>query len=103
MEAVDLRGYDLVVSSSSAWAHGVIPDEDATHVCYCHNPFRYAWNDRERALSPQSRLHPQHDRPTRHHDHRRPDERGNAQQAQGGQGVGQGEDAVDVYVDGVLL
>jgi len=50
IEAVDLRGYDLVVSSSSAWAHGVIPDEDATHICYCHNPFRYAWNAREETL-----------------------------------------------------
>ncbi|WP_372788283.1 glycosyltransferase [Paraconexibacter sp.] len=50
MEAMDLRGYDLVISSSSAWAHGVIPDEDATHVCYCHNPFRYAWNAREETL-----------------------------------------------------
>lgn len=50
IEAVDLRGYDLVVSSSSAWAHGVIPDEDAVHVCYCHNPFRYAWNEREATL-----------------------------------------------------
>ena len=48
MESLDLRGYDLVISSSSAWAHGVIPDEDAVHVCYCHNPFRYAWNARER-------------------------------------------------------
>ena len=48
METLDLRGYDLVLSSSSAWAHGVIPDEDAVHVCYCHNPFRYAWNARER-------------------------------------------------------
>lgn len=50
VEAMDLRGYDLVVSSSSAWAHGVIPDEDAVHVCYCHNPFRYAWNAREETL-----------------------------------------------------
>jgi len=50
MEGVDLRGYDLIVSSSSAWAHGVIPDEDAVHVCYCHNPFRYAWNAREETL-----------------------------------------------------
>src|SRR6478609_4015729 len=47
MESLDLRGYDLVISSSSAWAHGVIPDEDAVHVCYCHNPFRYAWNARQ--------------------------------------------------------
>src|SRR4030088_1277466 len=29
MEALDLSGYDLVLSSSSAWAHGVLPSEDA--------------------------------------------------------------------------
>jgi len=51
MEAMDLSGYELVVSSSSAWAHGVIVDERAVHVCYCHNPFRYAWNARETALA----------------------------------------------------
>jgi glycosyltransferase involved in cell wall biosynthesis len=51
IEALDLRGYDLVVSSSSAWAHGVIPDDDAAHVCYCHNPFRYAWNARDATLA----------------------------------------------------
>ena len=51
METLDLRGYDLVLSSSSAWAHGVIPDEDAVHVCYCHNPFRYAWNARDETLA----------------------------------------------------
>src|SRR5947208_2872315 len=51
MESLDLRGYDLVISSSSAWAHGVIVDEHAVHVCYCHNPFRYAWNAREETLS----------------------------------------------------
>jgi glycosyltransferase involved in cell wall biosynthesis len=51
MESLDVRGYDLVLSSSSAWAHGVIPDEDAVHVCYCHNPFRYAWNARDETLS----------------------------------------------------
>src|SRR4051794_28612363 len=51
MEALDLRGYDLVLSSSSAWAHGVIPDENAVHVCYCHNPFRYAWNARDETLA----------------------------------------------------
>jgi glycosyltransferase involved in cell wall biosynthesis len=51
IEAIDLRGYDVVLSSSSAWAHGVIPDENAVHVCYCHNPFRYAWNEREPTLA----------------------------------------------------
>jgi glycosyltransferase involved in cell wall biosynthesis len=56
IEALDLRGYDLVVSSSSAWAHGVIPDDEAVHVCYCHNPFRYAWNEREATLATRSPL-----------------------------------------------
>src|SRR3954469_8295199 len=56
MESLDLSGYDLVVSSSSAWAHGVIVDEHASHVCYCHNPFRYAWNAREDTLAGGSAL-----------------------------------------------
>src|SRR5436190_3613672 len=51
VEAFDLRDYDLVISSASAWAHGVIVDEQAVHVCYCHNPFRYAWNAREGTLA----------------------------------------------------
>ena len=51
IESFDLSQYDLVVSSSSAWAHAVICDERTIHVSYCHNPFRYAWNDRERALA----------------------------------------------------
>ena len=54
MEAMDLSGYDLVVSSSSAWAHGVLVDPGAVHVSYCHNPFRYAWNARETALAGRS-------------------------------------------------
>jgi glycosyltransferase involved in cell wall biosynthesis len=51
MESLDLRGFDLVISSSSAWAHGVIPEDEAVHVCYCHNPFRYAWNARQETLA----------------------------------------------------
>jgi glycosyltransferase involved in cell wall biosynthesis len=51
IESFDLSGYDVVVSSSSAWAHAVICDEGTVHVCYCHNPFRYAWNDRDRTLA----------------------------------------------------
>ncbi len=51
IESFDLSGYDLVVSSSSAWAHAVICDEDAVHVCYCYNPFRYVWNERHRTLA----------------------------------------------------
>ena len=51
MEAFDLSGYDVVISSSSAWAHGVLVDPEAVHVSYCHNPFRYAWNARETTLA----------------------------------------------------
>jgi glycosyltransferase involved in cell wall biosynthesis len=51
IESLDLSDYDLVVSSSSAWAHAVLCDEDTIHVSYCHNPFRYAWNDREQTLA----------------------------------------------------
>jgi glycosyltransferase involved in cell wall biosynthesis len=51
MEALDLDAYDLVISSSSAWAHGVLAGDHAVHVCYCHNPFRYAWNARDQALA----------------------------------------------------
>jgi glycosyltransferase involved in cell wall biosynthesis len=51
VEAFDLSEYDLVVSSSSAWAHAVVCDDHTLHVCYCHNPFRYAWNDREQTLA----------------------------------------------------
>src|SRR3954465_11031496 len=51
VESFDLSGFDLVVSSSSAWAHAVICDAGTTHVSYCHNPFRYAWNDRDRTLA----------------------------------------------------
>jgi glycosyltransferase involved in cell wall biosynthesis len=51
IESLDLSGYDLVVSSSSAWAHAVLCGDTSVHVSYCHNPFRYAWSDRDRALA----------------------------------------------------
>jgi glycosyltransferase involved in cell wall biosynthesis len=56
IESLDLRGYDVIVSSSSAWAHGVLVDPGAVHVCYCHNPFRYAWSEREATLAARSPL-----------------------------------------------
>lgn len=42
-ESFDLSAYDLVISSSSAFAKGVIPRPDAVHICYCHTPMRFAW------------------------------------------------------------
>ena len=50
IESFDLSDYDLVISSSSAWAHAVLCGERAVHVSYCHNPFRYAWSDRHGTL-----------------------------------------------------
>ncbi len=50
-ERLPVDRYPVVVSSSSAFAHGVRPAPGAVHVCYCHTPFRYAWFERERAMS----------------------------------------------------
>ena len=44
LESFDLRGYDLVVSSESGPAKGVLTPSTARHVCYCHTPMRYLWD-----------------------------------------------------------
>ena len=44
LEEIDLRGYDLVISSESGPAKGVLAPPDATHICYCHSPMRYLWD-----------------------------------------------------------
>jgi glycosyltransferase involved in cell wall biosynthesis len=44
MERLDLRGYDLILSSSSAFAKGVITKPGTMHICYCHTPMRWCWN-----------------------------------------------------------
>ncbi len=46
-EALDLGGYDLVITSSHAFAKCVIPPEDAVHLCYCYTPPRYLWHQRK--------------------------------------------------------
>jgi glycosyltransferase involved in cell wall biosynthesis len=51
VRTIPVRDRRLVVSSSSAFAHGVRVAPDAIHVCYCHSPFRYAWFERGRALA----------------------------------------------------
>ncbi len=43
LESFDLRGYDLVISSESGPAKGVLTSSDSRHVCYCHTPMRYLW------------------------------------------------------------
>jgi glycosyltransferase involved in cell wall biosynthesis len=47
---------ELVLSSSSAFAHGVRVPPGAVHVCYCYTPFRYAWYEEDRALGETPRL-----------------------------------------------
>lgn len=44
LESLDLRGYDLVVSSESGPAKGVILPSTTRHICYCHTPMRYLWD-----------------------------------------------------------
>jgi glycosyltransferase involved in cell wall biosynthesis len=44
LEQLDLRGYDLIISSESGPAKGIIAPSEALHVCYCHTPMRYVWN-----------------------------------------------------------
>src|SRR5262249_21612512 len=44
IEQFDLSNYDLVISSSSAVAKGVITGPDQLHVSYVHSPMRYAWD-----------------------------------------------------------
>lgn len=50
MEGLDFNGYDLVLSSSSSVAKGVITSPDQVHICYCHSPMRYAWDLQEQYL-----------------------------------------------------
>jgi glycosyltransferase involved in cell wall biosynthesis len=42
-ESFDLAGYDLIISSSSAWAKGVKTPPETLHICYCHTPMRFVW------------------------------------------------------------
>jgi len=44
VERLDVREYDLIVSSDSGPIKGVLKREDATHLCYCHSPMRYLWD-----------------------------------------------------------
>jgi glycosyltransferase involved in cell wall biosynthesis len=44
-------GCDVLISSSSAFAHGIHAPSGALHLCYCHAPFRYAWYEQARALA----------------------------------------------------
>jgi glycosyltransferase involved in cell wall biosynthesis len=44
IEQLDLRDYDVILSSSHAVAKGVLTNSQQLHICYCHAPMRYAWD-----------------------------------------------------------
>jgi glycosyltransferase involved in cell wall biosynthesis len=44
-QSLNLTDYDVVISSSSGWAHGVRTRPDAAHICYMYSPPRYLWED----------------------------------------------------------
>lgn len=44
IEDFDFSGFDLVISSSSAFAHGIITPSGVPHICYVHAPMRYVWD-----------------------------------------------------------
>jgi glycosyltransferase involved in cell wall biosynthesis len=49
---LDFHGFDLVVSSSHCAVKSVIVPEGAVHVCYCHSPMRYAWDQFDEYFGP---------------------------------------------------
>lgn len=54
LKQLDLRDYDLVISSESGPAKGIRTAPGALHICYCHTPMRYAWDlyDEYRSSAP---------------------------------------------------
>ena len=52
IERFRLDGYDLIISSSHCVAKAVIPRGTARHVCYCHSPMRYAWDQFDAYFGP---------------------------------------------------
>lgn len=45
-ESIDLTGYDVILSSSSSMIKGIIAPPGSIHICYCHNPTRFLWQER---------------------------------------------------------
>ena len=45
IESFDLSEFDLILSDSNSYAKGAITAPRALHICYCHTPMRYAWDD----------------------------------------------------------
>lgn len=44
VETIDLRNFDIVISSSHSWVKGIITRPKTIHICYCYSPTRYLWD-----------------------------------------------------------
>ena len=53
IEQMDFTGFDVVISSSSAYSHGIITNLETKHICYYHSPMRYAWDYTHQYLKDQ--------------------------------------------------
>ena len=53
IESIDVKNFDLILSSSSAFAKGVIPGSKSCHICYCYSPMRFVW-DYERYIEKEN-------------------------------------------------
>lgn len=55
-ETLDLRDFDLVISSSGAWSKGIVTRLNTTHVSYIHSPMRFIWDMNGEYLGQRSRF-----------------------------------------------
>ena len=65
VEQFDLRGYDVIISSSHCVAKGVLTKEDQLHISYVHSPIRYVWDMYNEYLEPVLSCHNALDIPSR--------------------------------------
>lgn len=54
IEEMDFSEFDIVLSSNSAFTHGIVTNTDTKHVCYCHSPMRYAWDWKNEYIEEQN-------------------------------------------------
>lgn len=56
IEKFDFSGYDVVVSDSASFGKGIITKPETIHICYCHTPPRFAWDDSQKYIKEFSML-----------------------------------------------
>ncbi|MGB2791763.1 MAG: glycosyltransferase [Candidatus Moraniibacteriota bacterium] len=56
-EAIDVRDFDVVISSSGAWVKGIVTRLRTKHIAYIHSPMRFVWDENERYLRESGGFH----------------------------------------------